>query len=62
MNVADGRCFGSSGTFRDDRRLSGIWRGHDQCRQEGCVDGGGEGESNVSERAAAEVCVEERRV
>ena len=46
--VADGRCFGSSGTCRDDRVHSGIGRGDDPCFQEDSVDGGGEVKAKVS--------------
>ena len=62
MSVANGRCFESGGAFQYDGRRSGIGRGHEPCFQEGRVDGGGEGEAKVSERAAAKVCVSQRRV
>ena len=31
VGVANGRCFGSGGACRDDRRHYGIGRGHDPC-------------------------------
>ena len=40
MCIFEVRCFGSGGAFRDDKRCSGIGRGHDQFCQEGRVDRG----------------------
>ena len=62
VSIIDGRCFGSGGDFRDDRRRSGIGRGKNPCFQKGCLDGGGKGEAKVYERAAANICVDRRRV
>ena len=41
VSVAEGCCFESSGTCQDDKRCSGIGRGHDLCCQECCIDSGG---------------------
>ena len=61
VSIADGRYFGSDSACREDRRCSGIGRGHGPCFREGCIDGGGEGEAKVSECAASKVCVDGRR-
>ena len=62
VGIADRRCFGSGGACRDDGHRSGIGRGYDPCCREVCVDGGGEGEAKVSERASVEVCVDGCRI
>ena len=62
MSVSDVRCFGYGGACRYDGNCSGIGRGDDPCCREGFVDSGGEGDTEVYERAAAEVCVEQRRI
>ena len=43
-------------------RCAGIERGDESCCQEGGIDGGGEGEAQVAEGAAAEVGGDGRRV
>ena len=53
--VAYGRCFGTGRSCRDDWCCAGIGRRDDSCGQKGCIDGGGEGEAQVSKGAAAEV-------
>ena len=55
VRVADGRCFGSGGACQDDGRCFGIERGDDSCCRKRCIDGGGEGEAQVSKSAAAKV-------
>ena len=44
MSVSDGLCFESCGAYCDDGRRSGSARGDRPCCQEGCIDGGREGE------------------
>ena len=60
--ISDVHCFESGGACQDDGRCSGIGRGHNPCCQEGRIDGGGEGEVKVPERAAANFFVNGRRV
>ena len=60
--VSGGRCFGSDGAFQDDSHHSGTGRGDGPYCQEGHIDDGGEGEAQVSERAADEVCVDGRHI
>ena len=62
MCVSDGRCFGAGRTGRDDGHCAEIDRGDDYCGRGGGIDGGGEGEAQVDEGAAAEVCGDRRRV
>ena len=57
VSVADGRCFGSVGAFRDNGRHFRVGRGDDPCCQEGPVYGGVDGEADLSELAAAEVYI-----
>ena len=47
VGVLDGRLFRSSGTCKDYKHCSGIGWGNDRCRQEGRVNGGGEGKEHV---------------
>ena len=62
MSVPDGRYFGSSGACRDDGCRSGIGRRHNPFFREGRVDGWGESEAKVSERATARVSFDGRRI
>ena len=62
VRASDGRCFGSGGACWDDGCCSGIGRGDDSCCWKGCIDGGVEGEAQVSERATAKVGVDGCRV
>ena len=50
-----GRCFRASGSGQDDGRCAGIERVDNYCSREGGIDGGEEGEAQVSEGAASEV-------
>ena len=54
--VSDGRCFRAGRAGQDDGRCTRIERGDDSCGREGVIDGGVEGEAQVVEGAAAEVC------
>ena len=60
VRVVDEHYFGSGGACQDDGRCFGIGRGDDSCCRKGHVDGGGEGEAQVFERASAEVGVDRR--
>ena len=58
VSVSDGRCFEFGGALCVDKRCSWIGRGHKPYFREGRIDGGGEGESQMSKRASAKVCVD----